>query len=74
MVPKGIPAILLWKLHQPGAQGIESYIGQAVAQGHSDFNDHTVISIAPKVTPPVVTPVVKPGKVNLYFTHKLRKI
>ena len=73
MVPKGIPAILLWKLHQPGAQGIESYIGQAVDEGLSVFNDHTFISIAPKVTPPVVTPVVKPGKVNLYFTLKLRK-
>ena len=65
---------MLRALYQAGTQGIQVNIGQAVDQRLSLFNNHAFKAVAPKVTPPVVAPVVKPGKVNFYFTYKLREI
>jgi hypothetical protein len=40
----------------------------------SVFNNHTFKAVVPKVALPVATPVVKPCKVDLDFTHELRKV
>ena len=75
----------VWRL-SPNEPGLKKKIGvrslyltiRSVTERNVNFKDpyffnNAFEAIAPKVTPPIVAPIVKPGKAGLDFTHKLRK-
>ena len=78
----GRPAnlFIIRKLHTSPAEctelplRIEIYVGQTVNPGLSFINDDTLEPASPKIASPVMPSVVIPGKADLYFANKFRKV
>jgi len=73
MVVQGTPPIFYGFFRNPGPDGVEVDIGQAIYESLAVINDDTLEPPGPEKPFPVVAPVVKPGKPLLDFLDEFRK-
>jgi len=73
MISQRIPAVVLRTVDYAGPQQIQIDICQAVDQCFAFVDNHAFETIAPKIAPAVVAPVVVPCRAYLDFPHEFGK-